>query len=60
MKRVPDTELTPNDEVPEETRRGRWKSAHRASKLNRPSLSLISQTKSRQRPLGPTWVGLIR
>lgn len=61
MKRVPDTKLDPAAEsIPNETRRRRWSSARAGANINRPSLSLISHSKSRQRPLGPTWVGLIR
>ena len=61
MKQNPESKVAPKTaNVPSRTRRIRWSSPSAASNAHRPSLTLISHAKSRQKTVGLSWVGLIR
>lgn len=61
MKQNPESKVVPNvANVPSNTGRIRWSRPSAASNAHRPSLTLISQAKSRQKTVGLSWVGLIR
>ena len=61
MNRNSEPKVAPKPaDVPSNARRIRWSRPSAASNAHRPSLTLISHAKSRQKPVGLSWVGLIR
>jgi hypothetical protein len=61
MKHDPDPQVAPETpDVPTEQRRIRWSAPSAASNAHRPALTLISRGRARQKPVGLSWVGLIR